>query len=440
MTTAASTTPLAARLLQLFQHLGFARAHIAGRVPADWHELVSAHSEAVASLTLVCPGSLDPVAVQPVDQRLCVITGDEGAPGNAVRQAMQSLPQTSPVTLAGYFGHPRADLLRDRGEAIGAAFLAFLDRQQQAHPVAAVRLPQAAGEVESITYRAQGEGPPLVLLPLGLAASQWEPLLAQLSARYCTIVLGGAVLGSVASLERRGQSAGYLGVVRTMVEEIQPRPGEAILDVGCGSGVLDRWLARRTGGANRIVAADIHRTLLREAAALAAREGLGQSIEFREGNAEALPFADNSFDITMSATVMELLDADTMLREMIRVTRPGGRVGIVVRAVDMHAFVNLPLRPELRRKVEALPNGVAGPKGCADGSLYRRFCEAGLRDVKMSPQLATYSGEQTHGVQERLPAALSPVELAEWQQAVAAAEPAGTFFVALPFHCAVGTK
>jgi ubiquinone/menaquinone biosynthesis C-methylase UbiE len=131
-------------------------------------------------------------------------------------------------------------------------------------------------------------------------------------------------LGSVASLEARGHSAGYLGIVGRLFEAVQLRPGETILDVGCGSGVLDRWLAQRTRGENRIVAVDIHRELLRQAAALVRQEGLAEVIEFREGNAEALPFADNSFDVTFSATVMELLDADRMLHELIRVTRPGG--------------------------------------------------------------------------------------------------------------------
>ena len=439
MTTDANN-PLDRRLVQLFRHLGLDRVHIAARVTADWRGLAATRPETIASLTLVCPTGLDVTPLRALASRVLVLSGDQGAPAEAISKAMAALPDASIITLKDYYGHPRADLLADRREDIGAAMLAFLARMDQLHAAKPVNLPAQEGELDGLTYRIQGAGAPLVLLPLGLAASQWEPLLARLSARYCTLTLGGAVLGSVASLEARGRSTGYLGVVRNLIAEVQLRPGETILDVGCGSGVLDRWLARHTGGAHRIMAVDIHRTLLREAAVLAAKEGLAGQIEFREGNAEALPFPDGSFDVTMSATVMELLDADRMLREMVRVTRPGGRVGVVVRAVDMPSFVNVPVRAELKLKIAALPNGLAGAKGCADGSLYQRFRHAGLQNVHMSPQLATYAGARAHTADERIEAALSPAELAEWHTAVAQAEAEGTFFIALPFHCAVGTK
>ena len=90
-------------------------------------------------------------------------------------------------------------------------------------------------------------------------------------------------------------------------------------------------------------------------------------------------------------------------------------------------------------KIAALPNGLAGARGCADGSVYQRFRNAGLQDVQMLPQLATYAGARAHAADERIEAALSPTELAEWHTAVTQAEAEGTFFIALPFHCAVGT-
>lgn len=431
---------VAQRLEQLLQHLKITQAHAAARLPADWSGLAATQPEVFASLTLVCPSTVDVETLRPLAARLLVITGDQGEPAEVARGVMRTLPETTLVILHDYFGHPRADLLAERPAEIDTALRTFLARQEQELQIQAVAPASTSGEVAGISYHIWGTGPPLLLLPLGLAASQWEPLLPGLAERYCTIVLGGAVLGSVASLETRGLRTGYLGIIRQALEEAQLQPGETVLDVGCGSGVLDRWLARRTRKENRIVAVDIHRTLLHEAALLAEKEGLGDVIEFRPGNAEALPFPDVHFDVVMSATVMELLDADRMLHELVRVTRPGGRVVLVVPAVDMSAFVNLPLRAALKARVEVLPNGTAGPRGCADASLYQRFRDVGLRNIKMLPQLATYGGSHAHSFHERVLAALNPEERQEWHTVVAQSEASGGFFVALPFHCAVGTK
>ena len=139
--------------------------------------------------------------------------------------------------------------------------------------------------------------------------------------------------------------------------------------------VIMRELARRTGGANRLIGRDINPYLLREARALARREGLLDWIDFSEGLAEALPLPDGAVDVALSSTVFEEGDAELMLSEIVRVTRPGGRVGIAVRAIDMPFWVNLPLEPALKAKVDApgIIGGGAAPKGVADMSLYRRL-------------------------------------------------------------------
>jgi ubiquinone/menaquinone biosynthesis C-methylase UbiE len=329
-------------------------------------------------------------------------------------------------------------MVADRREEIGSAMTDFLSRMDQQQGGKTLGLPEGDGEVAGISYSIRGSGPPLVLLPLGLAPSQWQPLIPTLSARYCTITLGGPALGIVAFLEARGR--GYLRVVRCLVDELHLRPGEDVLEVGCGSGVIVRWLARRTNGANRIVGVDINQHLLREAAALARKEAIEGAIEFQEGNAEALPFTDSHFDVTMACTVLEEGDADRMLAEMVRVTKPGGRVAVVVRSIDMPGWVNLPLRAQLKTKAEA-QGGHVQEQGCADASLYRRLRRAGLEHVIMFPQLATYAeGERLEYMQERIVASLRPEELTEWRGAKARADAEGTFFIVQPFHCAVGTK
>ena len=242
----------------------------------------------------------------------------------------------------------------------------------------------------------------------------------------------------VAFLEARAQ--GYLRVVRSLVDETGLRPGETVLEVGCGSGVILRWLARRASGANHITGVDINPYLLREAAALAKKEGVEGAIELREGSGEALPFADSHFDVTMACTVMEEGNADRMLAECVRVTKSGGRVAVIVRSLDMSGWVNLPLGIDLKKKTET-QRGHVFKEGCADASLYRRMQQAGLRQLTMLPQWATFSaGERLQFEQERIAAMLKPAELNEWRKAIVQADEEGTFFIAQPFHCAVGTK
>ncbi len=208
-----------------------------------------------------------------------------------------------------------------------------------------------------------------------------------------------------------------------------------------GSGAHDRYLATHTQGANPIIAIDHSPYMIREAGNIAKSEGLHDAIEFQEGNAEAIPFPDNSFDVVFSVTVMEEVNADTMLSEMIRVTKPHGRVGVLVRAVDMPWHVNLPLSSALKRKLET-PGVFAGgisEGGCADMSLYTRFVRSGLTQIRMLPQLATSSsGSPLQSQQSRALSTLSASEVEVWRAAIEQAE--GTFFLAAPCHCAIGTK
>jgi len=370
-----------------------------------------------------------------------LVVNDDQPTGRRVTQAIAHLPDATLVTLPGYTGFLWADVVADRANDIGAALLEFVARIEAGRPAhRPVTLPEGAGGVAGITYHIRGSGPPLVLLPLTLAPSQWTPVLPLLSARYCTITLSGAAVGQVAVLEARGRSD-YLRVVRNVLEAVPIRPGDRVLEVGCGSGALSRWLAQHTRQTNPIVAVDINRYLLHEAEALATKEGVHDIITFREGSAEALPFADNSFHVTMACTVLEEGDANRMLAEMVRVTQPGGHVAIIVRGLDMPWLVNLELQSALKAKVEA-PTGLqsVAKGGCADASLYRRMRDAGLTTRSMFPSLAAFTGPMGYYYLDRLEASLSGEERHAWRTAMTQAETAGTLFIAQPFHGAVGTK
>jgi SAM-dependent methyltransferase len=102
-------------------------------------------------------------------------------------------------------------------------------------------------------------------------------------------------------------------------------PGERVLDVGCGTGVLAREAAVRAGPAGRVVGLDLNEGML----AVARR--LRPEIDWRHGDALDLPFADHAFDVVASQfALMFFPDRPRALREMWRVLAPGGRLAVAV--------------------------------------------------------------------------------------------------------------
>jgi SAM-dependent methyltransferase len=443
MSFATESPTLEARLGEFFQQLDLRRVHVATGHAVDALALARTFAERIASMALVSPARLSATPFRAFDSRLLLIAGDRGPNAPVVPDLLQELPDARAVRLANHVDAAWSDTVADRRDEVTTALLEFLDAVTSQEQVPAANLQQGPGEVAGITYHVRGSGPPLLLLPLSLSPSQWDPIVDVLAERYTTLVLGGAFLGIVPTLEAR-MRGGYQTVVRNVVEAANPIQGETIVEVGCGSGAVARWLARHTAGANPITAVDINAYLLREAAALSRSAGLADRIAYQQGNAEALPLASQSCDVTVSFTVMEEVDAERMLAEMVRVTRPGGRVGVVVRAIDMLPWINVDVPDEVRRAAEGVAGAGADERGCADASLYRRFAAAGLNNLVMGPQYgadtAQRSPDRLRLFTGRIAGGLSAEAAAQFREGVKQATSAGTMAWAEPYHCAVGTR
>jgi len=152
-------------------------------------------------------------------------------------------------------------------------------------------------------------------------------------------------------------------------------PGVRALDVGCGPGALTGELVARLG-ADAVTAVDPAEGFVE---ALRARH---PDVTAQRAAAERLPFPDDAFDVALAQLVVHFMaDPVAGLREMARVTRPGGGVAA---CVWDHGGGQGPVTPFWRAVRERDPDAddESDLAGARDGHLAALFAEAGLRDVE----------------------------------------------------------
>jgi arsenite methyltransferase len=183
-------------------------------------------------------------------------------------------------------------------------------------------------------------------------------------------------------LELRARAEDEVAARAAYLDLIAVAPGERVLDVGCGSGVVTRELARRVAPRGLAIGVDPSPALLAVARELADHHGVGEHVDFRVGDARALPFADGDFDVAMAVTSLaHIPDGARAIPELVRVTRAGGRVGIFDRDPDSF-IISHPDRALTRRIVAAFSDHAS-----VDGWLARRLpgllADAGVRDIRV---------------------------------------------------------
>jgi arsenite methyltransferase len=156
------------------------------------------------------------------------------------------------------------------------------------------------------------------------------------------------------------------------------QPGETVLDLGSGAGFDSFLAAAQVRNSGRVIGVDMTSEMIAKARKHAASEGYS-NVEFRLGEIENLPVADQSVDVIMSNCVINLSpDKRRVFQEAFRVLRPGGRLAIS----DVIATAPLP---------EAVRNDLALYSSCIGGAvtiaeLETMLCESGFHNIRIQPK------------------------------------------------------
>jgi ubiquinone/menaquinone biosynthesis C-methylase UbiE len=169
-----------------------------------------------------------------------------------------------------------------------------------------------------------------------------------------------------------------------LVDAAEVTTGDDVLDVACGTGIVARTAAERTGPAGRVVGLDLNEAMLTVA------RRVRPDLDWRQGDAASLPFPDEAFDVALCQSgLMFVPDAAAAVGQMARVVRPGGRVAAQV-------WSSLDRQTAIQPLAEAVSRH-AGPDAVGLVSTYFRlgdrehftgqFTRAGLRvtDVRTLP-------------------------------------------------------
>jgi SAM-dependent methyltransferase len=248
-------------------------------------------------------------------------------------------------------------------------------------------------------------------------------------------------------LELRGAQPHQIRLRRAFLRLAGIRPGMRVLDVGCGTGVVTRDVCARVGPRGTVVGLDPSRAFIARARSRARAARLLGRCTFRVGDGLRLPFAGGTFDAALAVTVLlHVARGDRILEEMVRVTRPGGRVAVLDQDYGTLAL-DLPDRALTRRIVEGhAARYYADP--WSGRTLGRRLRAAGLKGVRHRPFVVVepaYDGYVRSMLERRVALArgwglITAAEGARWLASADDAAARGDFFMSLNYYAAVGIR
>ncbi len=236
-------------------------------------------------------------------------------------------------------------------------------------------------------------------------------------------------------------------MLREYLDAMDIYSANTVLDMGCGTGVAARTIARRANFSGRVTGIDLSPYLVKAAKRLADEEGLGTLVEFRSGDTRELDIPDGEYDVVVAHTlVSHVKEALTVLKEAGRVVRPGGLIAIFD---GDYASMTFALDDPVQSKWydETLINAlVTSPHVMRQ--MPRLIQQAGLEMIRTFPYIMVevgkgdfwLSGIDTYEKLAPKSGAMTEADATSWANALYEASDRGVFFGASNYYTYIARR
>ena len=211
-------------------------------------------------------------------------------------------------------------------------------------------------------------------------------------------------------------------IINTVINELVLPSGSYGLDTGCGIGLYTLLLAEAVGSKGHIVGIDITEEFLKKACSIASGKGLENRVTFKKADASKLPFPENTFDWAGSMDFIGYGNQDptSLLKEVARVVKPGGRVFILIWSSQML----LPGYPLLEARLNATSAGVAPFKATMPPELHFMHALGWFRRIGLiEATVRTFVNDIRAPLTSEMRIALSELFKMRWEEALSEISP-----------------
>jgi ubiquinone/menaquinone biosynthesis C-methylase UbiE len=251
----------------------------------------------------------------------------------------------------------------------------------------------------------------------------------------------------ISVLNQRAAAPDQIALRSFIIEQSDLRPGETVLEIGCGTGRLLSELAKATGAANGVIGLEPQSLFAKEAESFILEKKQSTIARVLCGSAEDIPLPDASIDICIAQTVLIHIPAEKLKRvfgEVKRVLKPGGRFISVDQDGDTW-IIDHPDRV-VTRKVVQFNCDYRYADGWTGRYLRRLFRQNGFQEVRVQAwtNVDTESGSYLHQMAQRIAQAateheiLSQDECKKWLNELDQQTQKGNFFSSICFYCCQG--